>query len=100
LKINAISVSVSQVLDSESKKLKNHVRVLLEKTGTDDQLIDALREELKSMRERVVKSSLAATVSEPSSPSRTDAENRTMKQTIDQVLDGGLRVDTIDVRDI
>lgn len=79
----------AKILDNENKKMKSYVQTLLEKTGTDDELIDALRGELKSMRDKVVKSSLAMTAMEMSSPSRetSEFESRTMKQTIDQVGD-------------
>jgi len=43
----------TRVLEQENTKLKDSVKVLVGKTDTDNQLIDALRDELKSLQKRV-----------------------------------------------
>ena len=85
-------IAVWQTLDNEVKKLKGHVKLLLDKTATDDALIDAMRAEMQTMRQKFVKVSLAATAQlatsqSPSSPGYepSEFESRTIKQTIDHV---------------
>lgn len=64
--------------------MKGHVRLLLAKATTDDQLIDAMRAEMKEGRERMLRDTHAAG-SSAGGEHHSDGEARVLKQTIEQV---------------
>ena len=73
-----------QVLENENQKLKGHLKVLLDKAATDDQLVDALREESQTLRERISKQAAGMSPTGRVGDGGADTE-RVARMAVDQV---------------